>query len=116
MLKIKGGRRLTLGKDSAPMRHVKFVLPLALLAAFALSACNTLENRRSLYTTERVHGPYTRQLEEGTWGNPKTVDEEYSDAQAQRSRPKVVPGEKKPMVAPAGATPAVTPDAPLPAQ
>jgi hypothetical protein len=55
-------------------------------------------------------------LEEGTWGNPKTVDEEYSDAQAQRSRPKVVPGEKKPMVAPAGATPAVTPDAPLPAQ
>ena len=100
------------------MRLVKFVLPLALLAAFALSACNTMENRRSLYTTERVHGPYTRQLEEGTWGNPQTVDEQYAEAQEQKKRPKLTPGEKKPATTLGGGevVPPVSPDAPLPAQ
>jgi hypothetical protein len=98
------------------MPLVKFLLPLALVAACALSACNTLENRRSLYTTEKVHGPYTRQLEEGTWGNPKTVDQEYADAQEQKKRPKIVTGEKKPAAAPSGDTsvPAVNPDSALP--
>ena len=99
------------------MRLVKFVLPLALFAAFALSACNTLENRRSLYTTEKVHGPYTKQLEEGTWGNPKTVDEQYAEAQEQKKWPKLTPGEKKPAATPTSeAVPPVSPDAPLPAQ
>ncbi|MEP6669962.1 MAG: hypothetical protein ABJF10_12460 [Chthoniobacter sp.] len=88
---------------------MKFFVPLALLGALALSACNTLENRRSLYTTQKVHGPYTRELEEGTWGNPKTVDEEYSEMRAEKHRPKIIPGEKKP----AGATvPAVAPALP----
>ena len=73
---------------------MKFLLPLALFAALVLSACNTIENRRSLYTTEKVHGPYTRELEEGTWGNPKTVDEQYADTQAAKRYPKVLPGEK----------------------
>jgi len=93
------------------MPPVKFFVPLALFAVLALSACNTIENRRSLYSTQRVHGPYTRQLEEGTWGNPKTVDQEYAEAQAQKRRPKIIPGEKK---ARPGVAPAVTPDAPLP--
>jgi hypothetical protein len=93
------------------MPSVKSLLPLALLAALALSACNTLENRRSLYTTEKVHGPYTRELEEGTWGNPKTVDEQYAESQAAKRYPKILTGEKK--VTPAG-LPVVSPDAPLP--
>lgn len=95
---------------------MKFVLPLALVAAFALSACNTLENRRSFYRTEKVHGPYTRELEEGTWGNPKTVDEEYAEARAHKKRPTLAPGEKKPATSTDGAVPVVNPDAPLPSQ
>ncbi|HSI11394.1 MAG TPA: hypothetical protein VK961_05095 [Chthoniobacter sp.] len=74
---------------------MKFFLPLALLAAFALSACNTIENRRSLYSTEKVHGPYTRALEEGNWGEAKTADEQYRESQAEKRYPKFVPGEKK---------------------
>ena len=70
--------------------RVKFLLPLALFAAFALSACNTIENRRSLYTNEKVHGPYTRSLEEGTWGNPQTVDEQYDASRQVARRPKVI--------------------------
>ena len=95
---------------------MKFSLPLALFAALALSACNTIENRRSLYTTEKVHGPYTRQLEEGTWGNPKTVDEQYTETQAAKRHPKILPGEKKPAGLPSGGliVPATNPDAPLP--
>ena len=77
------------------MRPVKFVLPLTLVAAFALSACNTIENRRSLYHNTKVHGPYTRSLEEGTWGETKPVDEQYSETQAQKKRPKLTPGQKK---------------------
>jgi hypothetical protein len=77
------------------MRPVKSFLPLFLLVAFALSACNTLNNRRSLYTTQKVHGPYTRQLEEGTWGETKSVNEEYADQQRVQKGPKLIPGEKK---------------------
>jgi len=72
------------------MRVVKFLLPLALVAALALSACNTLENRRSLYSYQKVHGPYTRALEEGTWGNPKPVDEEYREGQRSKNQPKLI--------------------------
>ncbi len=73
------------------MRPVKFFLPLALLAAFALSACNTLENRRSLYTYEKVHGPYTRELEEGTVYVPqRTVDQQYAASRRAARRPKVI--------------------------
>jgi hypothetical protein len=75
--------------------RVKFFLPLALLAAFALSACNTIENRRSLYSNEKVHGPYTRSLEEGNWSDTKTAEEQYQDSQKQKRLPKLVPGEKK---------------------
>ena len=96
---------------------MKSFLPLVLLVAFALSACNTLNNRRSLYTNARVHGPYTRQLEEGTWGQPKTVSEEYAEQQRVQKGPKLIPGEKKSSSTPAttggtGAPPA--PDTPLP--
>jgi hypothetical protein len=73
---------------------VKYFLPLVLLVAFALSACNTLNNRRSMYTNQKVHGPYTRQLEEGTWGQSKTVSEQYAEQQRVKKGPKLIPGQK----------------------
>jgi hypothetical protein len=98
------------------MPPVKLSLPLALLAAVTLCACNTIENRRSLYSTEKVHGPYTRELEEGTWGNPKTVDQQYADTQAEKRYPKIISGEKKPTGGTSHGTsvPATNPDTPLP--
>jgi hypothetical protein len=96
------------------MRPVKFLFPLALVATFAFSACNTIENRRSLYTNQKVHGPYTTQLEEGTWNNSKSVADEYAEQQAAQSRPKIVAGEKKPASStPSGVT-VPTPDTTLP--
>ena len=94
------------------MRPVKFSLPLALLAVLAFSACNTLENRRSLYSNEKVHGPYTRELEEGTWGNPKTIDQQYAEQRAEGRRPKLTPGETKKV--PSTPTPSAGADANLP--
>jgi len=76
------------------MRRVKFALPLALCLAFATSACNTIENRRSLYAPKKANGPYTRSLEEGTWKDRKTVDEQYEESQRLKKTRKVVPGEK----------------------
>jgi hypothetical protein len=91
---------------------VKFSLPLALLAALALTACNTIENRRSLYTYEKVYGPYTRQWEEESWNYPpNSVDQQYRKTQWEKRRPKII--EKtttttttKPTVAPADTAPA----------
>lgn len=93
------------------MRPVKFFLPLALLAALAFSACNTLNNRRSMYTIQKVHGPYTRELEEGTWGRRKTVDQQFAETQAEKRHPKLIQAEKKPA---STIVPATSPVAPLP--
>lgn len=89
---------------------MKIFFPLALCVAFAFSACNTIENRRSLYSNEKVHGPYTRSLEEGTWADAKTADEQYQESQAQKHYPKYIPGEKKPAAKPTE-TGHATPDA-----
>ncbi len=70
------------------MRRVKFALPFALCLAFATSACNTIENRRSVYTTKKADGPYTRALKDGTWGEAKSVDQQYEEAKRQRRQPK----------------------------
>lgn len=43
---------------------VKFSLTIC-LAAVALTACTTLENRRDLYNPQVVNGPYTRMLHDG---------------------------------------------------
>ena len=67
------------------MRRVKFALPFALCLAFATTACNTIENRRSLYSPKKADGPYTRALQEGTWRNmeSKTVDQQYQESRRQ---------------------------------
>ncbi len=67
------------------MRRVKFALPFALCLAFATTACNTIENRRSLYAPKKADGPYTRALQEGTWRDmeSKSVDQQYQESRRQ---------------------------------
>jgi hypothetical protein len=81
---------------------VKIAVPLLSLLALSLAACNTLEDRRSLYSPAKGSGPYTRQLQEGTWKDRKTVDEQYAEAQKQKKR-----GTKA--ATPAPETPPATP-------
>jgi hypothetical protein len=82
------------------MRRVKFALPFALCLAFATSACNTIENRRSFYAPKKADGPYTRALEDGSWEEQKTVDQQYEEAKRLRRQPKVIPAAPKPAAAP----------------
>ncbi len=68
------------------MRGVKFVLPFLLVLAFAVTGCNTIENRRSLYAPKKADGPYTRALQDGTWDEQKTVDQQYAAAAQQKKK------------------------------
>jgi hypothetical protein len=38
---------------------------LAFAAVAILASCTTLENRRDLYSPQKVNGPYTRMLKDG---------------------------------------------------
>ena len=49
------------------MRLVKFTAPFLLLVAVALTACETPQNRRSLYAPAKASGPYTDALKTGSW-------------------------------------------------
>ena len=88
------------------MRSVKSALPFAALAALSLCACNTIENRRSTYAVPKANGPYTRSLQDGSWREGKTVDQQYAEAQAQKRR------EGKPAPSPMEPPPAEEPPAP----
>ena len=77
------------------MRGVKFAIPLVLCLAFATSACNTIENRRSVYAPKKADGPYTRSLQDGSWRKAKSVDEQYEEAK----RAKKMKGTAEPAVA-----------------
>jgi hypothetical protein len=66
------------------MQGVKFALPLVLCLAFATSACNTIENRRSVYAPKKADGPYTRSLQDGTWKQRKSVDQQYEEAKREK--------------------------------
>ncbi len=70
------------------MPRVKFALPFILCLAFATTACNTIENRRSTYAPRKADGPYTRSLQDGSWRHPKTVDEQFEEAKRQRAEKK----------------------------
>ena len=70
------------------MRRVKFALPFALCLAFATTACNTIENRRSLYAPKKADGPYTRSLQDGSWKHEKPVNEEYEESKRQQQKNK----------------------------
>lgn len=43
---------------------------LLILTAAAFSSCTTIENRRDLYSQEKVEGPYTRMLAKRKWNSP----------------------------------------------
>jgi hypothetical protein len=43
---------------------VKILLAFGALAV--LTSCTTLENRRDMYTPQKVNGPYTRALKDGS--------------------------------------------------
>lgn len=73
------------------MRRVKFVLPFLLVLAFAVTGCNTIENRRSLYSPKKADGPATRALKDGTWEQQKTVDQQYAEAQQMKKQGRVAP-------------------------
>ena len=49
------------------MRLVKFITPFLLLVTVALTACETPQNRRSLYAPAKSSGPYTDALKTGSW-------------------------------------------------
>jgi hypothetical protein len=93
--------RLTPPVDSVPMRAVKFFLPLVVLLACGLSACNTVENRRSLYSPARANGPYTRSLQDGSWRDrtAKPVDQEYAEAKKKKKQSRPVAPVTKPAAA-----------------
>ncbi|MEQ1859741.1 MAG: hypothetical protein ABMA13_07390 [Chthoniobacteraceae bacterium] len=44
---------------------MKFAASLLILAAFALTACNTLVTRRDLYAPAKASGPYTEARRSG---------------------------------------------------
>jgi hypothetical protein len=104
---------LTAPECSVPMRAVKLSLSLLLLVSCALSlcACNTLANRRSLYSPKKGEGYWTRTLDEGTW---KERGEDPADATVRRGNApssEAIPQPPPPPSEPAPG-PAVT--APLP--
>ena len=46
---------------------MKFAAPFLLLTVLALTACNTLANRRNLYAPAKASGPYTDARRTGSW-------------------------------------------------
>jgi hypothetical protein len=92
------------------MRAVKFAFPLVVFFACGLAACNTVENRRSVYSPTKANGPYTRSLRDGSWKQreAKPVDQEYAEAKKRRKQP-----QPQPHSHPAAPQPTVAP-APLP--
>ena len=46
---------------------VNSVLLLLAFLAISLCSCSTLQNRRDLYSEQKVNGPYTRLLKERRW-------------------------------------------------
>lgn len=46
---------------------MKFAAPFLLITTFALTACDTLNTRRSLYAPAKASGPYTEARKTGSW-------------------------------------------------
>jgi hypothetical protein len=50
------------------MRRVKLAAPLILIVlGLSVAGCNTLANRRDLYSPKKGDGYWTRTLEDGSW-------------------------------------------------
>ena len=72
--------------DSAPIRRVKFAASLLLLAAAALTACNTHATRREMFAPAEASGPYSEALEDQTWR--RGVKERKKPAATPAPKPK----------------------------
>lgn len=68
------------------MRAVKLITPFLILVAFAFTACETTQNRRSLYAPAKASGPYTKALETGSWKHG-----EYPEPKAAPAAPDALP-------------------------
>lgn len=95
------------------MRAVKLSLSLLALVAYALSlcACNTLANRRALYSPKKGDGYWTRTLHEGTWKERGTEPADVTVKKGGESRGGRIPPPPAPPTAP---LPEAAGDAPLP--
>ena len=73
---------------------VKFYTPFLLLAAIALTACETRQNRRSLYAPPKASGTYTEALKTGSWKRG-----EYPEPKAERKNeePAALPNLTEPV-------------------
>jgi hypothetical protein len=67
------------------MRAVKFITPFLILALFAITGCETIQNRRSLYAPLKASGPYTESLKTGSW------------RRGEYPAPKVAPKKEEPL-------------------
>jgi hypothetical protein len=66
-------RKLTGQNEFVPMCGVKFLLPLALIAAITFTSCTTLANRRDLYSPAKGSGPYTQKLKKMNSAKSRTT-------------------------------------------
>ena len=76
------------------MEKMKPALIVAILAFSLLTSCTTIQNRRDLYSTQPVNGPYTRMLKDGSWRKQKQTDvkvapESQSDGSSSRDSKEV---------------------------
>ena len=65
---------------------MKFITPFLLIAAVALTACETPQNRRSLYAPAKSSGPYTEALRTGSWRRG-----EYPAPKVQEKKQEIAP-------------------------
>lgn len=77
---------------------MKSALSLLILAAFSISlcGCDTLANRRSLYSPSKGEGYWTRTLDDGTWEERGLPADEQDRMQYKRQRLWGDPEPKRP--------------------
>jgi hypothetical protein len=86
------------------MRAVKLSLslPALFLATLSLCACNTVANRRSLYSPKKGDGYWTRSLHDGTWKDrgTKSVETTVTRTRTQAPATQTIPPPPAPPSAP----------------
>jgi hypothetical protein len=78
------------------MEKMKPALLASILAILLLASCTTIQNRRDLFSSQPVEGPYTRMLKDGSWRKQKMADtavfpDSSSDGSASSDSKKVMP-------------------------
>jgi hypothetical protein len=96
------------------MRAVKLSLslPALVISTLSLCACNTLADRRSLYSPKKGDGYWTRTLHEGTWRKRGT---EPADVTVKKGGQRAAAPIPAPPPPPATPLPEAAPETPPPA-